>query len=234
MTKHTILGRVTRLAKARTHTVLDLAEDPRQVFERLVRDYTDTIEEAERAAAAAAADLRLLRQDQEEDLRAAVAWAARARDTSRRADVLRAAGNAAAADRFDRLAKVALGRQVRAEREAADAEPVIAAQGDMVARLKEGLDSMRIKLTELRSARDRAAARARAAEGAPGGTGGADVLDPRGELGRFEEKVRREEARALGRPEPAASPLDDQFERVESLDDEAEVEARLAALKATT
>lgn len=58
-----------------------------------------------------------------------------------------------------------------------------------------------------------------------------DVLDPTSELSRFEDKVRREEAKALGKQELAASSLDAQFEQLDSLGDSAEVEARLAALK---
>lgn len=61
-----------------------------------------------------------------------------------------------------------------------------------------------------------------------------DVLDPTGELNRFEEQVRREEARALGKQELAASSLDAQFEELDALGDEAEITARLSALKATT
>lgn len=60
-----------------------------------------------------------------------------------------------------------------------------------------------------------------------------DVLDPSSELSRFEEKVRREEARALGKQELAASSLDARFDELDGLGDAAEVDARLAALKAT-
>ena len=60
-----------------------------------------------------------------------------------------------------------------------------------------------------------------------------DVLDPTSELGRFEDKVRREEALVAGKQELAASSLDSQFESLEDLDKETEVEARLAELKAT-
>ncbi len=58
------------------------------------------------------------------------------------------------------------------------------------------------------------------------------MLDPTSELGRFEEKVRREEALVAGKQELAASSLDSQFESLEDLDKETEVEARLAELKA--
>jgi len=58
-----------------------------------------------------------------------------------------------------------------------------------------------------------------------------DILDPTSEISRFEEKIRREEARAAGGAELAASSLDSQFEALEDSAEDAEVEARLAALK---
>ena len=58
-----------------------------------------------------------------------------------------------------------------------------------------------------------------------------DLLDPTSEVSRFEEKVRREEARVRGQQEIAASSLDAQFESLEYLGEKTEVEARLAALK---
>jgi phage shock protein A len=51
-------------------------------------------------------------------------------------------------------------------------------------------------------------------------------------VSRFEEKIRREEARVRGQEELAASSLDSQFESLEDLDRQAEIEARLAELKA--
>ena len=58
-----------------------------------------------------------------------------------------------------------------------------------------------------------------------------DLLDPTSEISRFEEKIRREEAKVLGQQELAASSLDAQFEQLEDLDKEAEIDARLASLK---
>ena len=62
--------------------------------------------------------------------------------------------------------------------------------------------------------------------------GSMDVMDPTSEIGRFEEKIRREEAKVMGQQELAASSLDAQFESLEDLSQESEVEARFAALKA--
>ena len=77
-------------------------------------------------------------------------------------------------------------------------------------------------------------ARARSAEAqekVQDALGSLDVMDPTSEVSRFEEKVRREEARVRGAQELSASSLDAQFESLEDLSRESEVEARLAALK---
>ncbi|MFF8615119.1 PspA/IM30 family protein [Streptomyces sp. NPDC015350] len=235
MTKQTVLGRVAQLARANINALLDQAEDPRKMLDQLIRDYTANIAEAEQAVATTIGNLRLMEQDHREDVDAAHEWGGKALAASRKADELRAAGAGAEADRFDDLAKVALGRQLRSEKEAETAEPVIAAQTEVVDRLRSGLDRMRDKLTELRAKRDELVARAKTAEAQNRMTDavkGVDVLDPADELGRFEDKVRREEARALGGQELAASSLDAQFEQLDALGDSAEIEARLAALKA--
>ncbi|MGW7054938.1 PspA/IM30 family protein [Streptomyces sp. NPDC054887] len=234
MTKQTILGRVTQLARANIHALLDQAEDPQDMLDQLIRDYTANISEAEEAVATTIGNLRLLELDYEEDVEAAREWGVKALAASRKADELRGSGPAAEADRFDGLAKVALQRQLRAEKEAKAAEPVIAAQTEVVDKLKAGLVQMRTKLTELTSKRDELVARSKSAQAQNrmlDAVKSIDVLDPTSELSRFEDKVRREEARALGKQELAASSLDAQFEELENLGDEAEIEARLAAMK---
>ncbi|MEU8772677.1 PspA/IM30 family protein [Streptomyces sp. NPDC048606] len=235
MSKQTILGRVTQLAKANINALLDQAEDPQKMLDQLIRDYTNNISEAEQAVATTIGNLRMLEADHKEDADAAAEWGGKALAASRKADELRASGGAAEADRFDNLAKVALGRQLRAEKEATAAEPTIAAQTEVVGKLKAGLDSMRDKLAELQSKRDELVARAKTAQAQNtmmDAVKNIDVLDPTSELHRFEEKVRREEAMAMGKSELAASSLDAQFEALDDLAATSEVEARLAALKA--
>ncbi|GHH40197.1 PspA/IM30 family protein [Streptomyces candidus] len=236
MSKQTVLGRVTQLAKANINALLDQAEDPQKMLDQLIRDYTSNIAEAEEAVAATIGNLRLLEQDHREDVDAAREWGAKALAASRKADELRAGGSAPDADRFDDLARVALQRQLQAEKEAKTAEPTIAAQTEVVAGLKDGLTRMKAKLAELTSKRDELVARAKSAQAQNtmmDAVKNIDVLDPTSELSRFEDKVRREEARALGKQELAASSLDAQFEQLDSLGDDAEIAARLAALKNT-
>ncbi|MEU2829060.1 PspA/IM30 family protein [Streptomyces lavendulae] len=235
MSKQTILGRVTQLARANINALLDQAEDPQKMLDQLIRDYTNNISEAEQAVATTIGNLRMLEADHKEDVDAAAEWGGKALAASRKADELRAAGSAADADRFDNLAKVALGRQLQSEKEARTAEPVIAAQTEVVDKLKAGLDSMKGKLTELQAKRDELVARARTARAQNtmlDAVKNIDVMDPTSDLNRFEEKVRREEAMAMGKQELAASSLDAQFESLEDLGRTSEIEARLAALKA--
>ncbi|MBM9619558.1 PspA/IM30 family protein [Streptomyces zhihengii] len=234
MTKQTILGRVAQLAKANINALLDQAEDPQKMLDQLIRDYANNIAEAEAAVASTIGNLRLLEQDHREDVDAAKEWGGKALAASRKADELRAAGKAAEADTFDNLAKVALGRQLGSEKEARTAEPSIASQTEVVDKLKAGLTQMKEKLRELQAKRDELVARATSAQAQNrmlDAVKSIDVLDPTSELSRFEDKVRREEARAMGQQELAASSLDAQFERLDDAEDDAEIATRLAALK---
>ncbi|NEB82152.1 PspA/IM30 family protein [Streptomyces sp. SID14478] len=234
MTKQTIFSRVATLAKANINALLDSAEDPQKMLDQLIRDYTNNIREAEEAVSATIGNLRMLEQDHKEDVDAAAEWGGKALAASKKADELRGGGNTAEGDKFDNLAKVALQRQLAAEKEAKGAEPTIAAQTEVVDKLKSGLDQMKTKLVELQSKRDQLVARAKTAQAQNQMMDAAkniNVLDPTSELSRFEDKVRREEAKAMGKQELAASSLDAQFEQLDALGDSAEIEARLAALK---
>ena len=235
MAKQTILGRITQLLKANINSLIDQAEDPQLMLDQLVRDFTNSIAEAESAVAQTIGNLRLMEQDHAEDVESAADWGRKALAASAKADELRAGGNVADADKFDNLAKVALGKQVSSENEAKNVEPTIASQTTTVDQLKKGLDGMRAKLGELTSKRDELVARSKTAaaqQQVQDAVKSIDLLDPTSEISRFEDKIRREEAKVLGAQELAASSLDAQFEGLEDLDKQAEVEARLAALKA--
>ncbi|MCC6270550.1 MAG: PspA/IM30 family protein [Microbacteriaceae bacterium] len=235
MVKQSIFGRIAQLAKANINALLDAAEDPAMMLDQMVRDYKNSIEEAEGAIAQTIGNLRLLEQDHAEDVANAQDWGSKALAASRKADELRADGNGTDADKFDNLAKVALGRQLAAEKEAKAVEPTIASQTEIVDKLKNGLDGMRGKLNELSSKRDELIARSKTASAQQqvmDAMKSIDILDPTSEINRFDEKIRREEAKVLGQQELAASSLDAQFEQLADTDKEVEVDARLAALKA--
>ncbi|WP_168915482.1 PspA/IM30 family protein [Microcella flavibacter] len=234
MTKQSIFGRIAQLAKANINALLDSAEDPQKMLDQMVRDYSASIQEAEAAIAQTIGNLRLLEQDYAEDVATAQDWGRKAVAASAKADEYRAAGNSADADKFDNLAKIALGKQLSSETEARAAQPTIAAQTEVVDKLKSGLEAMRGKLGELAAKRDQLVARAKIADAQSqvlDAVKSIDIMDPTSELGRFEEKVRREEAKVLGQQELASSSLDAQFEQLEDVGRTTEIEARLAALK---
>jgi phage shock protein A len=61
-----------------------------------------------------------------------------------------------------------------------------------------------------------------------------NAADPTSTLGRFEERIRRDEATVRGQQELASSSLEAQFASLEDLGEQTEIEARLAALKSGT
>ncbi len=233
--KQSIFGRISQLAKANINALLDQAEDPQKMLDQMVRDYKANITEAEGAVAQTIGNLRMLEDDFNEDVRNAQDWGSKALAASRKADEFRTGGNPADAQKFDNLAKVALQRQISSENEAKSAQPNIAAQTEIVDKLKTGLQQMQGKLNELNSKRNELIARSKTASAqlqVNDALKSIDIMDPTSEVSRFEEKIRREEAKVRGQNELAASSLDAQFNSLEDLGEQTEVEARLAALKA--
>ncbi|GAA1495685.1 PspA/IM30 family protein [Paeniglutamicibacter kerguelensis] len=234
MAKQSIFGRISQLAKANINAMLDSAEDPQKMLDQMVRDYTDNIAEAETAVAQTIGNLRMIEDDYNEDIKAASDWGNKALAASSKADEFRSAGESSNADKFDSLAKVAIQRQMQSEGEAKTAEPTISSQREIVEKLKTGLDAMKSKRQELVSKRDELIARAKSAQAqnqVQEAVKSIDIMDPSSEVGRFEEKIRREEARVRGAAELASSSLDAQFNSLEDLGEQTEIEARLAALK---
>ena len=232
--KQSIMGRIAQLTRANINALIDQAEDPAKMLDQMIRDYTGSIAEAEEATAQTIGNLRMLEQDRVTDQAAVAEWGGKASAASRKADELRGEGKTAEADKFDELARFALARQINFEREVQESAPQIASQTEVVEKLKSGLNGMRQKLDELRRKRDELVARSKSAQAQSAvqeAVKSIDILDPTSEVSRFEEKVRREEARAAGQAELAASSLDAQFESLDDLADDAEVDQRLRALK---
>ena len=235
--KQTILGRISQLAKANINALLDGAEDPEKMLNQLVIDFTNSIAAAEEAVAQTIANTRMAEADLQIDREAAQEWGRKAAAASAKAEQMRQSGDAAGADKFDELARVALARQIGFEKDVREAEPRIAQQNATVDQLKDGLTVMRTKLEDLKSRRSQLVARARSADAqaqVQESMRSIDVLDPTSDLSRFEDKIRMQEAMVQGRAEARATTLEDQFSELEDHSDDAEVEARLAALKSKT
>jgi phage shock protein A len=223
-----------QLVRANINAILDSAEDPERMLNQMVLDYTNNIREAEEAVAQTIGNLRLLEDDAKEARQATQTWGGKAMAASHRADELRASGSAADADKFDNLAKIALKRQMSFEEQTRTFDEQIATQSVLVDKLKDGLNGMRGKREELVQKKDQLIARSKMAHAQAQVTEtlkSVNVMDPTSEVSRFEERVRQEEAKARGMAEVASSSLDAQFASHDDAADDAEVDARLAALK---
>lgn len=232
MAQQSILGRISQMARANINALLDAAEDPEKMLDQMIRDYINNISEAEEAVAQSIGNLRMMEEDSREAEETAAGWGSKAAAAAAKAKELRPA-SPTEADRFENLARVALKRQITLEQQVKDMEPTIAQQTEVVEKLKSGLASMTQKLDELRTKRDEIVARAKMAEAQEkvyDAIKSVNVTDPTSELSRFEEKIRREEAKVAGQAELAASSLDAQFESLDDVSDDLEVERRLAEL----
>ena len=232
MAQQSILGRIAQLARANINALLDAAEDPEKMLEQMVRDYTNSIAEAEEAVAQSIGNLRMMEEDKREADETAAEWGAKAAAAAAKAREFRGA-NPTEADRFESLARIALKRQITLEDQSKDQAPTIAQQTEVVEKLKNGLASMRVKLEELKTKRDELVGRAKMVEAqskVQDALKSVNVTDPTSELARFEERIRREEARVAGQAELAASSLEAQFDNLDDLAADAEVEKRLAEL----
>ncbi len=235
MAQTTILGRVGQLLRANINAMLDGAEDPEKMLDQLVRDFTNNMSEAEDAVAQTIGNLRMVEDDAKEAAAAEADWGAKAAAASRKADELRTAGNVADADKFDNLAKLALSRQISFENQVKTFQTQIDQQTALVDQLKDGLNKMRIRRDELVQKRDELVARAKMAKAqtqVQTTLKNVSVMDPTSELSQYEDKIRHQEALARGMAEVNANSLDEQFAALQGQEDSAEVDARLAALKA--
>ena len=235
MAQTTILGRVGQLLRANINSMLDGAEDPEKMLDQLVRDFTNNMSDAEDAVAQTIGNLRMVQDDAKEAHDAAIDWGNKAAVASKKADELRAAGSTSAADKFDSLAKLALGRQISFETQGQTFDTQIAQQSALVDQLKDGLNKMAVRRDELVQKRDELVARAKMAKAqtqVQTTLKNVSVMDPTSELSQYEDKVRHQEAMAQGLAEVNANSVDDQFASLQGDEDSAEVDARLAALKA--
>jgi phage shock protein A len=231
--KQTIIGRMSQLARANINALLDRAEDPEKLLDQLVRDYTNSIAEAEEAVAQTIAGVRMAEADLQSDREAAAEWGRKAAAAAAKADQMRAA-DPDGAYRFEDLARVALGRQIQHENDVKSAEPTIAQQNQTVEQLKSGLVTMKTKLEELKSRRSTLVARARSAqaqEQVASAMASIDVMDPSSDLARWEDQIRRQEAMVQGRAEAQSATLEDRFAELEDHSNDTEIEARLRALR---
>jgi phage shock protein A len=206
------------LVRSNVNDLLDRAENPEKTLDQVIRDMAEAINKAKAEVADTIAQKNLIEEDLNESRQLAGEW-------NKKAELAVKRGK-------DDLAREALRRQKDYVANAQVYEHQLTTQQEVVDRLKSDLQALQSKYEEIVRNRQVLISRHRTAQAQQRVQKTAAAMagiDPTSELGRMEEKIRLEEARARAGAELNESSLDRQFAELESGDDELEDE--LAALK---
>lgn len=213
-----IIERTTTILRANINALLDQAEDPEKALDQILRDMSSAIAEGRGQVADMIAQQKVLEANVERNQTLAGEWRQKA--------------TLAVQSGKDDLAREALRRQNDYLENAKVYEEQLAAQSQLVQKLKTELGQIESKYEDAKRNRETLIARHRRAETTQRITqvsGQLNMMDPTTELGRWEERVQLEEARAEAQQEVQAGGFEDQFEALESGPD---VERQLQELKA--
>lgn len=213
-----LLDRVSTLVRANINDLLDRAEDPEKMIRQLILDMNNQLLLVKTQVAAAIADEKKLQQRWQEAQAQADEW-------QRKAEVAVDKGD-------DELARAALARR-NAFREAASGfKQQYEQQAAQVEQLKDALRKLEAKIQEAEAKKDLLIARSRRAKAETEirrAMAGVDTTRVTSEFERMEEKVEEAEARAAAMAEIETDTVAERFRQIEQ---EQELEAQLAELKA--
>jgi phage shock protein A len=216
-----ILDRLGNILRANINEMLDKAEDPEKMLNQISRDMAEAIKEARAQVAETIAQEHLLRENMERNRRLSAEW-------EQKAEIAVERGR-------DDLAREALKRKRDFESNANAYETQLNTQHQMVEKLKTDLQALESKYEDLQRNREMLIARhkvAQAQQKVQQTVSSVSAMDFTSGVGRMEEKVRMEEARAKANSELASSSLDAQLASLNEASEDAEVDDELAALKA--
>jgi phage shock protein A len=215
-----ILDRIGNILRANVNDMLDQAEDPEKMLAQITRDMAEAIKEARSQVAETIAQEHLLRDNMEKNRKLSAEW-------SDKAELAVERGR-------DDLAREALKRKRDFESNTTMYETQLNTQHAMVEKLKIDLQSLESKYEDLQRNREMLVARhkvAKAQQKIQSTVSTASKIDFTSEVGRMEEKVRLEEARAKASAELAGSSLDAQLASLNDASEDLAVDDELQALK---
>jgi len=215
-----IFDRINTILRANINDLLDHAEDPEKMLNQIIRDMESAIADARIQVRDMLAQQKMLEGDVQRATASQNEWA-------RKAEL-------AVSQNRDDLAREALKRKNDYQSQATALQAQLVDQEALVDKLKKDLTALESKYEDAKRNKDSLIARQRAAKAkeqmAATASKISDIPDYSGEFGRFEQKIREQEARASASAElaEARSAADKDFE---ALEDPA-IEDELAALKA--
>jgi phage shock protein A len=217
-----VLDRLSMLLRANINDMLDQAEDPEIMLNQILRDMEGEINKARGQVA----DMMAQEKIYSDDLKTAQNNSSQ---MEQRAEHYVTQGN-------DAMAKEALKRKADADANMSVLQGQLQAQSDLVTRLRGQLDALQAKYQDAMSNRDNLIAqvhRAKAQQQVATTMQNLDVNDYSGDLGRMEQRIRMQSARAQAQTELSSEDHGDsassQFDAAEQ---DNQVEDALAALKA--
>ncbi|MCL4369178.1 MAG: PspA/IM30 family protein [Actinobacteria bacterium] len=216
-----ILNRVATILRANVNDLLDRAEDPEKMLNQLTRDMSEAIQEAKAQVTETIAQENLLKANLAKSKELSSQW-------QEKAELAVEKGQ-------DDLARECLKRKKDYDANATVYETQLGSQHDMVEKLKADLQALESKYDDLCRNREILIARHKAAEAQKkiqDTVRTATTVDYSSELGRMEEKIRLEEARASASAEMTGATLDARLDALSSGEKDAAVEDELEALKA--
>ena len=214
-----IFDRISMLVRSNVNELLDRAENPEKTLDQVIRDMANAINQAKGQVAETIAQKNLIEEDLNEDRKLAEEWRRKAELAVRRG--------------ADDLAREALRRHKDYVANAEVYQHQLATQQEVVDKLKGQLMQLQNKYDDIVRNRNVLISRHRTAKATQKVLKTAAAMsgmDPTSELGRMEEKIRMEEARAKAAGEIQDTSIDARFRELEAGDDP-DIEDELAALK---
>lgn len=232
-----VIDRMLSIGRANMHSALDDAEDPIKMANQYVRDFEATIAEARTQTAEAIGAVRAMEAGQAEAKRELDTWVARAEKASARADRLEASGDAAGAEKNNKLAMRALQKKITLEGRMVEMDPKIASGNKSVETLKSAMEVVSDQLTVVIARRDDLSARSHAVDAQSSvveAISSMNSSDPTSDMSRLESSISRKESQAQGHLEMAAASTEYQYAELDRGDAADEAAMQLAELKQQT
>ena len=215
-----LIDRIKRVIRANTNDLVSNAEDPEKVLEQTVAEMQgDLVQLRQAVASAIATQKRTERQASQAD--------SIAQDWYSRAQLALNQGN-------EILAKEALTKRKSYQETATALKAQMSEQSSVVNRIKKDMQTLELKIGELKTKKDMYIARARSASASQRLNemlGGVNTSSSLNAFAQMEEKVLQLEAQSEAIAELGTDDLQKQFNSLAAASD---VEAELAAMKAQT
>ncbi|MEI6444682.1 MAG: PspA/IM30 family protein [Nostocales cyanobacterium ELA583] len=212
-----VINRILRVIRANFNSLVSNAEDPEKILENAFMEMQENLVQLRQGVAQAIAT-------QKRTERQAAAGESQGEEWYRRAQLALQQGN-------ESLAREALTKRKFYQQTATNLTSQIQQQKDVVAKLKQDMRTLELKLAEIKTKKDMYIARARSAEASyrlQEMLTGASTTSSLGALERMEEKVLQIEAQSEAMSQLGS---DDLEKRLTSLDSHNDIDTELANMK---